>query len=141
MSSRPAPANPSSARSRPRRSGGDARLASHLLLRSNRFRYAGRRTPFGRAYLYGDRIELHHWTWRGRCVRRIPLTQILDLDYHPLDGRGNLSLELERGGTLHLVLDEAHRWREHFEQWLSYTVLPSAKLLGPEGDQAASVSG
>ncbi len=141
MSSRPAPANRSSSEPRPRRPGGDPRLASHLLLRSNRFRYAGRRTPFGRAYLYGDRIELHHWTWRGRAVRRIPLAQILDLDYHPLDGQGNLTLELEPGRTLHLVLDEAHRWREYFEQWLSYAVLPSAKLLGSDGDQAASVSG
>lgn len=116
-------------------------LASHLLLLSNRFSYVGRHTLFGRASLFGDRIELRHWTWRGRCTRRILLTQILAMDYHPLDGSGNLTLVLETDEVLQLTLDEAHRWREHFEQWLSYAVLPSAKLMGGDRDKAATLSG
>lgn len=124
------------------RSGaGVQRGTSRVLILKSRFRYAGRATHFGHALLYGDRLELVHWTWKGRCARSIPLAQILDVDYHPVDADGNLRLVLEGDEVLGLEVETAHQWREHFERWFRYAVLPSAKLMGPDTDKAASMSG
>jgi hypothetical protein len=109
-------------------------------LLSSRFRFADRRVLFGTARLYGDRIELASWNLHGRRQRRIPLDAIVHLDYHALSGGSNLSLYLETGEELHLQVEDAHVWREYFENWLRYNVLPSAKLLD-DSDEAFTLSG
>ena len=109
-------------------------------LLERRFSYAHRPLVFGHLTLYGDRIELAGWTLRGRQRRSIPLDEIVEMDYHPLREGGNLSMRLASAETLDLNVEEAHLLRETFENWLRYSVLPSAKLLGSQ-DQATAVAG
>lgn len=110
---------------------------------SSRFQYAARRPLlFGKATLYGDRIELIGWHWLDRIHQTIPLDRILQFDYHPLRGGGNLTLYLEGGEVLRLRMKQAHRWREQFEHWLRYDVHAPGKLMNLEDpNQAASQSG
>lgn len=103
------------------------------------FRYAGRRTLFGRAHLFGDRIELRAWTTTGRKVRRVALDDVLEVGYHPLERGSNLTLFVEDGEPLDLYVEDAHLMREMLEGWLGYQVLASAKLLS--ADEAAAMAG
>ena len=64
----------------------------------------------------------------------------MDMDYHPLKEDSNLTLYLDDGEEIAIRVQEAHRWREYYENWLRYDVLPSAKLLGGT-EQAAAVAG
>ena len=104
------------------------------------FRPAGRSTFCGKAKLFGDRIELHTWGLTGHRKKVVHLTRVAHVDYHPLEKGSNLSFFLEDGARVDLNIDEAHQWREHFENWVRYAVLPSAKLVnGPE--EALGLSG
>lgn len=120
----------------------DRRSASRYRhrVRSNTFRYAGSRAGFGVARLFGDRIELMSFELLGPRVRRIYLDSITHMDYHPLQDGGNLGLYLDSGEELHLCMRQAHVWREFYENWLRYDVLPSAKLM-PDTEEALTVSG
>jgi hypothetical protein len=111
-----------------------------VALLSSRFRLANGVLLRGRARLYGDRIELEGWRPTGRFKRRLPLVRIIEMNYHQLDATGNLSVLMDDGSELCLVVEEAHAWRQAFESWLNYHVLASAKIM-QEGDQAASVAG
>lgn len=111
-----------------------------VALLSSRFSLANEVLLRGRARLYGDRIELEGWRPTGRYKQRIPLVRIVEMNYHQLDATGNLSVLLDDGKDLHLVVEEAHTWRQAYENWLNYHVLASAKFM-PEGDQAASIAG
>ena len=118
---------------------GPARYRHHVEVLANRFRYPNRSLLFGRARLFGDRIELSGWGLHGRHRQCIPLGLISTLDYHPLEDDANLTLYLATGDAVPLHIDEAHRWRETFEHWFEYAVLPSAKLL--DDRQAADLAG
>lgn len=109
-------------------------------LLSSYFRYADHRMLFGVARLFGDRIELASWELTGRKTRSIKLEHIAEMDYHLLKDGSNLSLVLDSGEVLNLRLPEAHVWREFFENWLRYDILPSAKLMG-DADKALTLSG
>ncbi len=111
-----------------------------MLLLSSRFRMPHRHVSLGRARLYGDRIDLRGWGLRGRYRRRIPLSHVASFEYHGLEAGANLSIYLVNGDQMHLHVKEAHRWRERFEQWLEYDVLPSAKLVG-NTEEAAAIAG
>ena len=104
---------------------------------TSRFRFAGRRTIAGRARLYADHIELSGWEHFRHFRRRIPLGMVGAMYYHLRGHDGNLTLELMDGVTMHLLIEEAHRWREHYEAWLRYDTLPSAKLRSDPGESAA----
>jgi len=109
-------------------------------LLSGHFRYAGRLTLFGVARLFGDRIELTNWGITGPRRRRIHLEDITEMDYHPLSEGSNLSIGLGTGEQVHLRLDNAHVWRDYYENWLRYDVLPSAKLIA-DPEEALTRSG
>lgn len=111
-----------------------------VCLLSSPFRYADRGGHFGRARLYGDRIELAAWHLYGRRTRVLPLDRVVELDYHPLREGSNVTVQLDDGETLPLRLDRAHVWREQFEHWLRYDVLPSAKLL-QDPEEALTLAG
>lgn len=117
----------------------DEHYPNHVLVLDNRFRYPKRPMLFGRARLFGDRIELTGWDRHGRHHRCIPLGLVTSVDYHPLQNHANLTLHLATGDAVPLNIDEAHRWREMYENWLRYAVLPSAKLLGTP--QATDLAG
>lgn len=110
-----------------------------MLLKS-RFRFADRFMAFGRARFYADRITLRYVDLRGWHHLELPLEQVADLDYHVHQGGGNLSVFMIDGTVHHLLVQQAHRWREAFEQWLSYRILASAKFVGP-ADEATDLSG
>ncbi|HMB93693.1 MAG TPA: hypothetical protein VKP65_22770 [Rhodothermales bacterium] len=113
---------------------------NHIQLLSSHFRYAHKRLFFGRARLFADRIELAGWSASGYHFRCLPLARMVDVDYHPLKEDSNLTFYLDDGEEISIRVQEAHRWRECYENWLRYEVLPSAKLIGgPE--QAAAVAG
>lgn len=104
------------------------------------FRYASRRALYGRARIFGDRIELDEWGLLGFNRQAIPLESIAELNYHPLANGSNLTLVLENEEVIELRVEDAHLWREAFEHWISYRVLASAKFVGsPEA--AADLSG
>jgi hypothetical protein len=109
-------------------------------LLSARLRYANRHLLYGQARLYGDRIELVGWSLGGRSKESIPLTRIVHVDYHPLREGSNLSVFLDDDRVLHLCVEEAHRWRQTYESWLSYHVLASAKVIG-EQEKASAIAG
>lgn len=111
-----------------------------IALLSSRYRPAGGVMLGGRARLYGDRIELDGWRLTGRFKQCIPLVRIIEMKYHALDAKGNLSLFLDDNTELHLVIQDAHLWRQSFEGWLNYHVLASAKIIS-ERDQASAISG
>ena len=104
------------------------------------FRYAQDRLRFGIASLYADRIELSSWGLLGPRREVVRLDAIAQMDYHPLREGSNLSLFLDTGEEVHLCVDQAHVWRESYENWLRYDVLPSAKLLD-DAVEALAVSG
>lgn len=106
-------------------------VARHRVqLFSSSFRYARDLTLYGHAKLFGDRIELYSVGIHGLRRRRIGLDRVAEMDYHPLRDGSNLTLTLESGEVIDVKLENAHLWREFFEQWVHYSVLPSAKLLG-----------
>lgn len=115
-------------------------LHHRVQLLASRFRYAGRKALFGKARLYGDRIELASWHLLGLQTRSIQLDHVAHMDYHHLRNGSNLSVYLDDGEVLELELEEAHVWRQYFENWLWYEVLPSAKLTG-EAEEALALSG
>ncbi len=117
-----------------------SRFNHKVALLSKRFRYANRRTMLGQARLFGDRIELIVWGLLGRRKCVIPLVRILELNYHPLDNDNNLSIYLDTDEVIHLRMEDAHLWREHYERWLSYHVLASAKIMS-EQEKASAISG
>lgn len=113
---------------------------NHIQLLSSHFRYAHKRLFFGKARLFADRIELAGWSASGYHFRCLPLVRLVDMDYHPLTDDANLTLYLDDGEEISIRVQEAHRWREFYENWLRYEVLASAKLLGgPE--QVTAVAG
>lgn len=116
------------------------RFRHKIPLLSGKFRYPGRHVLGGQATLYGDRIDLQGWGRTGRFQRQIPLVRLIDMDFHPLDKGGNLTLLLDNGEEVPLIVENAHRWRLAFENWLSYHVLASAKIL-PESDHAYAIAG
>ena len=122
----------------------DGRTSSTFVHRvplvTKRFRYADRSVVYGQAQLFGDRIELRGWQLLGRFTKQIPLEQVVDVSYHPLNEDGNLQMTLDDGEEVKLVMQDAHEWRQHFENWLSYNVLASARLMS-ERDQARAISG
>ncbi len=107
---------------------------------SKRFRFADRSVLYGHAQLFGDRVELSGWRLLGRFNMQIPIDEVVDVEYHPLDQNGNLCLTLEDGSEMKLVVQDAHEWRQHFQSWLSYSVLASARLMR-ERDAATALSG
>lgn len=109
-------------------------------LLASRFRYARRHHLFGVARLYGDRIELRSWDLHGPRRQVVWLENVAQMDYHPLDDTGNVAIVLTSGEAVNLRLEKAHLWREYFENWLRYAVLPSAKLVD-EADEALAISG
>ena len=113
---------------------------NHIQVLSSHFRYAHKRLFFGKARLFADRIELMGWSRSGHHFRCIPLARLVEMDYHSLADDSNLTLHLDDGEEIAIRVKEAHRWREFFENWLRYEVLPSAKMVGgPE--QAAALAG
>lgn len=113
---------------------------SRVLLLDSPCHFADRCSLFGRARLYPNHIELTHWDVRGWHRRHLPLPCVVQVDYHPLIGGANLSITLDTGEELHLHVEKAHRWREVFEHWLEYAVLPSAKLASSL-DEVAALAG
>lgn len=111
-----------------------------VALLSGRFRLADRTTFGGQARLFGDRIELDGWTWTGRFRQSIALVRIAEMSYHPLDATGNLSLVVDEGAELNLVVEDAHQWRQAFENWLQYHLLASAKIM-PEKELVTAIAG
>ncbi|HET6568799.1 MAG TPA: hypothetical protein VFG50_12605 [Rhodothermales bacterium] len=130
--------------SRRKRSGRErgtvSRYSHKVALLSCRFRLVDRTIFRGLARLFGDRIELEGWTWTGRFRRSIALARIAEMNYHPLDATGNLSLVIDEGTELNLVVEDAHRWRQAFEDWLRYHVLASAKFL-QEKELVSAIAG
>lgn len=113
---------------------------NHIQLLASRFRYAHKRLFIGKARFFGDRIELVGWSASGHEFRCIPLARLVDMDYHPLQDDANLTLHLDDEEVIAIRVQEAHLWREAYENWLRYEVLPSAKLLGGS-EQAAALAG
>lgn len=111
-----------------------------IRLLSSSFRYAQAPRLLGQARLYCDRIELLEWHLYGPRRRTLWLDDIADLDYHPLEAGANLVLTLISGETLALRMREAHLWREQFENWLSYRLLASAKVIR-DVEQVAALAG
>lgn len=111
-----------------------------IALLSSRFRLANDIVLRGRARLYGDRIELEGWHSTGWFKQRIPLVCIIEMNYHHLDATGNLSVLLDDGQELHLIVEQAHAWRQAFENWLKYHVLASAKIM-QDREQVTSIAG
>ena len=97
---------------------------------TTRFRYANHSVFSGTARFFGDRSELTGWLADGhyghRCIR---LDEIASMTYHPLKDDANLTLHLMGGKVLRLNVQQAHLWRERYENWVRYDVLPSAKML------------
>lgn len=110
--------------------GRKGRYAHRVPMLTTRFRYANQGVLSGKARFYGDRIELTGWFADGRHGHRcIRLDEIASMTYHPLQDDANLTLHLMGGGVLRLHVRQAHLWRERYENWVRYDVLPSAKLL------------
>jgi hypothetical protein len=65
---------------------------------------------------------------------------VADVTYHPLVDGANLAITLDSAEVVHLHIEEAHRWREVFEHWLEYAVLPSAKFTSSL-DEIAALAG
>ena len=118
----------------------DLEFVHRVPLLTRRLRYAGRRLRYGQAQLFGDRIELSGWRLHGRYHRSIPLYHVVEMTYHPLENEGNLTIHLDTGEVVDLHVEEAHLWRQHFESWLSYHVLASAKVMR-EPEKAAAIAG
>ena len=107
--------------------------SQHGPLLSSRFHYFNRRVIFGKARLYGDRIVLTGWSFRGRHRRSIPFEKITHLEYHILPKGGHLTLFLPDDRVVSFFLQQAHQWRALFENGLRYDVWTSARLFdGPE---------
>jgi hypothetical protein len=106
----------------------------------SRFRYPGKRTLYGQARFYGDRIVLVSVHLTGLRKLSMPLLSVVDVDYHPLAEDGNLTIHLDSGAFVSLHVEAAHRWREQYENWLNYHVLASAKLM-TEPEKAFTLAG
>lgn len=125
---------------RRRTDDGHHHLRSRVLLLESRFQYAHRCSVLGRAKLFASHIELTHWDVHGWHRRRIPLTHVAEVNYHELVDNANLSITLDTAEQVDLHIEHAHRWREVFEHWLEYAVLPSAKLARSL-DEVAALAG
>lgn len=128
------------AKTRRKDDGCHPHLRSRVLLLESRFQYAHRCSVLGRARLFASHIELTHWDVHGWHRRHIPLTHVAEVNYHALADNANLSVTLDTTEQVHLNIEEAHRWREVFEHWLEYAVLPSAKLTRSL-DEVAALAG
>ncbi len=116
------------------------RFRHKIPLHTSRFRFADRFSLLGKARFFPDRIELSAWSLCGRLARTLALVRIVHFEYHPLEEGSNITVYLDSGEVVRLYVDEAHLWRETFENWLSYHVLASAKVMDGY-EKACSMAG
>ena len=92
---------------------------SEQILLSSSFRYAGRRFLFGRARLYGDRLELFGLHWRGVHRRTIALREMVRLSWRTDSQRSaNMTLYLRDDEPVRLWVKGAGLWKYQIDACL-----------------------
>lgn len=114
--------------------------AHNVALIASRFHFPRRRVLFGKARLFGDRIELEGWQLGRRYRRCIPLAEIAHLESYAHEKNAHLTLFLDSDEVVILYMKDAFLWRTLFENWMEYDVLPSARLM-QNVEAAAALAG
>ena len=111
----------------------------HNVLRSSRFRYADRRTLWGRVQLYRDRLVFTSVHGTGICRRVIRLADVTALTWcdGARPGKANFSLTLKDGEVFNVWIKSAGLWKFEVE---SLMPVPPAPPLSPVYRRVSSVA-
>jgi len=104
---------------------------------SNPFRLLGRQLFFTCARLYGDRLELTGWEWKGRYKRVLPLEAIEDVHWWTGLSDCNLEIRLQDGESLGLWMRGAGQWKYALEEAPEDTVRRAPRLPKPHAPRPA----